>query len=282
MAEFSVLCTDVDHAECVAWDPAGRLVFGTEAGEIYELDPESGAKRRIATVGGFVLGVAVDGEGGVHACVWDSRCVVRCAADGSVAVESRGAETVAFRTPNYLAFHPGGSLYVSDSGSSWEEQDGSILRIDRTGRTEVVSMDVPAFPNGMAIDPSGSYLYVVESAEPRLSRLPIHEDGSLGRPELLAELRQTVPDGVALCTDGSMVVSCFRPDEIFLVRAGNVETLVDDWQGRFLNSPTNLCFFGADLRRLAAANLGARTIVEVRESGLTGASLHYPSVPLTV
>jgi gluconolactonase len=278
MTHFDVLCDDVDHAECVTWDPGGRLVFGTESGGIWAFDVERRSKRLIANVGGFVLGVAVDGDGDTHACVWSDRNVTRCSAAGPPVIESRGAEDRPFRTPNHLAFHPSGHLYVSDSGSSWEARDGVIFRIAPDGAAEVASEARPAFPNGVAVDESGSYLYVVESSEPRLSRLPIDADGSLGPAELVVELPRTVPDGLALVHDGSVAISCFKPDTILLVRKGRVDVLAEDWQGRFLNSPTNLCFFGPDLDRLAAANIGARTIMEIAHSLPAGTPLHYPTL----
>lgn len=278
MREISILRADVDHAECVAWDPAGKIVFGTEGGEIRRYSLDSGDEELLSTVDGFVLGLAVDGAGDVHACVRDSRVVIRCGRE-SAWVESRGADGWPLLTPNYPAFHPDGSLYVSDSGSSWEARNGVILRVAPDGSTTVVSRDVPAFPNGLAVDATGDYLYVLESSEPRLSRLAVGTEG-LGRPELVVELPGTVPDGIALTADGAFVVSCYKPDALLVVRDGVAQTLVEDWQGRFLNSPTNVCFFGRALDRLAATNLGARTIVEVTGTQLTGIPLHYPRLPL--
>jgi gluconolactonase len=277
---IDVLCDNVDHAECVTWDPRGRVVFGTESAEIWSFDVEHRVKGRLAVVSGFVLGVAVDGHGDVYACDRVDRTVWRCSSDGSVTVRSAGAADRPFRTPNHLAFHPSGSLYVSDSGASWEARDGAILTIDANGDTAVGSSETPAFPNGIAVDPDGTYLYVLESSEPRLSRLPIAEDGALGPVELLAELPRTVPDGIAIVTDGSVLVSCFKPDAILRFRDGRTEILAQDWQGRFLNSPTNLCFFGPGLDRVACANLGDRTIVEVEYAGAPGAPLHYPPVAI--
>jgi sugar lactone lactonase YvrE len=277
MTAVSVIYEDVDHAECIAWDPAGRFVFGTEAGEICALDVEGRVRTTLATVEGLVLGIAIDGDAGVHACASASRSLIRwSAADGSVVVESRGPKGLPFRVPNYPAFHPDGSLYVSDSGTSWAARDGRIVRVAAEGYAMTVSAAVPAFPNGLAIDPEGAYLYALESSEPRLSRLPIAPEGLLGPPELVAELPRTVPDGVALATDGSVVVSCFKPDLILVVRDGAVETLAEDWRGLSLNSPTNVCFFGDRLERLAATNFGSRTIVEI-QTALTGLPLHHPS-----
>ena len=279
MAEIEILCQGVDHAECVAWDPAGNLVFGTEGGEIWALDVNTRAKRRVAVVGGFVLGVAVDGDGDIHACIWGNRSVTRCSpSTGLAAIESLGADDHPFITPNHLAFHPNGSLYVSDSGTSWEARDGAILRIDPTGRAMVVSREAPAFPNGIAVDESGSFLYVLESSEPRLSRFRIGDDGLLGPAKLVVDLPRTVPDGLAFVSDGSIVISLFKPDAILRFSDGQVEVLAEDWQGRFLNSPTNLCFFGEDLGRLAVANIGAQTIAEVMHPPAPGISLHYPRV----
>jgi gluconolactonase len=278
MISASVICSNIDHAECVAWSPAGRLVFGTEAGDIHELSIANGSRRHVATLPGFVLGVAVDGDDNVYACIWDSRSILKCSAtDGGLTVISSGPDDAPFRTPNFLAFHPDGSLYVSDSGSAWETRDGRIIRIDPTGRAAVASTAVPGFPNGVAVDERGAHLYVLESSEPRLTRLPIRPDGLLGPPQLVAELPGTVPDGLALAADGNYVVACFKPDSVLLIRDGAVETLISDWRGLLLNSPTNACFFGPDLDRLAATNLAGRTIVEITEHNLVGLPLHYPA-----
>ncbi|MDA1229065.1 MAG: SMP-30/gluconolactonase/LRE family protein [Chloroflexi bacterium] len=63
------------------------------------------------------------------------------------------------------------------------------------------------FPNGMCLSPDGGYLYVAMSLNPpRVSRIKIQADGSAG--EVVTEVPQAVPDGLAFDTDGSLYISC--------------------------------------------------------------------------
>ena len=82
--------------------------------------------------------------------------------------------------------------------------------------------------------------------------MPIEADGSAGTPALVCELPRSVPDGVAFDTDGTLYVSCYRPDRIYRMRAGGEPAvLADDWEGVVLNAPTNVAFVGAELDRMA-------------------------------
>ena len=275
---LSIIGSDIDHPECVCWDPRGAIVVGTEAGEVLWLDPENGAVRRSFDVGtGFVGGIALDGRGRAYACQLGERRVVRVdPADGSVETYSGGPLERPFVTPNYPVFDHSGRLYVSDSGD-WGADDGRIVIIepDRTARPG--SDEPAAFTNGMALSPDGATLYVAESSLPGVSRLPVGGDGSLGPRELVVELPRSVPDGLAFLEDGRLLISCYRPDLVYLWDGSRAEVLVEDWTGLELSAPTNVAFGGPDLDRLYAANLAANHVTRI-EAGLRGAALPYPTI----
>jgi len=76
---------------------------------------------------------------------------------------------------------------------------------------------------------------VLESTPGRLIRFPIAPDGSAGEREILAELSGAVPDGIALMTDGSAVIACYRPDMILRWRADRgLHVLAHDSEGKAL------------------------------------------------
>ena len=179
-------------------------------------------------------------------------------------------------TPNFPAFHPDGVLYVSDSGSSWDAGDGLVFGIRGDDTTFVASEAPSAFPNGLAVDRSGRFLYVVETADPGVCRLPVEEDGTLGSPEDVVRMPGTAPDGLAFAADGSLIISCYRPDRIYRLSESGLEVLADDPQGRFLAAPTNVCYFGPQLDRLAVANIGAWFISEVLDAP-SGTKVHRPA-----
>ena len=226
---------------------------------------ERGAEE-VARAPGFVLGLAVDGRGRVVLC---------CSDRGLVCVlEDRAVRTVrnAFRYPNFPAFAPDGTLYVSDSGS-WGASNGRVFRLSPGGELEVFSEELTDFPNGCAVTPDGRYLWIVESHRPTVNRF----DLETGQLEEVTRLEGTVPDGVAFTADGGVVISCYRPDRIVHIdSAGTVEIVAEDPQGTLLAAPTNVAFAGPDLDRLVCANLG-RWHLALVDSGLRGAPLHYPT-----
>lgn len=258
------LAEGLDHPEGVAYDPdAGVVWAGGEAGQLYRVDPASGAWTEAARAPGFVLGLAVDGRGRLAVCV---------SSDGSLCAFDGGTVTRVLRgltQPNYPAFGPDGTLYVSDSGT-WGQDDGSLVRLGADGEAAVLSRDVPCFTNGLAVSEDGRWLWVVESYEPRLSRIDLRGDG---RAELVRRFDGTVLDGLALTTDGGMLVSCYRPDRIYhLDRDGNARVLVEDPQGTLLAAPTNVCFAG---ETLVSANLGRWHLTAI-DTGLRGIPPHRP------
>jgi gluconolactonase len=273
--EFALLAEGLDHSEGLAWDPRAGVVYaGGEAGQVYRVTLD-GAVEEVASTGGSLLGLVVDGRGRVLCCDAERGAVVRVdPSSGAVETYSQ----LAMVCPNAACFDDAGALYVTQSGDT-KADNGSIVRIAPGGATSVWCRDLPRYPNGICLAADGSALYVAESYLPGVSRVPIHPDGSAGTPELVCELPLTVPDGVALDRDGTLYVSCYRPDRIYRVRPGEEpEVLADDWQGVVLNAPTNVAFVGAELDRLAVANVGEVTLV-VGDVGARGLPLRTPDVP---
>jgi sugar lactone lactonase YvrE len=263
MRRTEVLVDDLDHPEGVAWDPAsGVLWAGGEAGQLYRVDVDARTWSEEARAPGFVLGLAVDGRGRLAVCSGEALCLY----DGAVTTVRDG-----FTQPNYPAFTPEGTLYLSDSGR-WGHDDGRVYRLGADGELDLFSDRLPHFPNGCAVTADGRFLWMVESYVPILSRF----DLVTGELEEVIRLAGTVPDGVALTAEGGVVVSCYRPDRIVHVDAsGAVETIAEDPQGTLLSAPTNVVFIGPNRDRLVSANLG-RWHLTLVEAGLHGVALHHP------
>jgi gluconolactonase len=274
---FRVFATGLDHPEGVVWGADGFVYAGGEAGQIYRVSLE-GDVEQVADTGGFVLGLAFDGRGRLYACDLDRQEVVRVnVQSGEVETYSSGTREVPMRTPNYPAFDGEGNLYVTDSGE-WHANDGLVFKVSPGGETVVWTRHARRFPNGCCLSLEGDALYVNESTLPGLSRLPIGADGSAGELEVVAEL-PFVPDGVQLAEDGTILVSCYRPDRVYAIRLGREpEVLVDDPEGTLIAAPTNVAFGGEALDHLFVASLG-RWHLAVGDVGMRGARLRYPDVP---
>jgi gluconolactonase len=267
MPTTEILVDGLDHPECVAWDPAtGVLWAGGEDGQLYRVDLETRTWVEGPRAPGFVLGLAVDGASRVVICCQGTRslCVL---ADGVVSTLHDG-----FILPNYPAFAPDGTLYFSDSGR-WGMNDGRVFRLAADGGLELFSDRLPHFPNGCAVTPDGTELWMVESYVPTVNRF----DLATGELEEVLRLDGTVPDGIALTDDGGVIVSCYRPDRIVHIASdGQVEVIAEDPQGTLLAAPTNVVFVGEERDRLVASNLG-RWHLTLLDVGLRGLPLHYPA-----
>ena len=264
---IEILVDGLDHLEGVCWDPGAEIVWtGGEAGQVYRVRLEERRAEEVARAPGFVHGLAVDGRGRLVLCCRDESalCVLD---DGSMRTIEDG-----FTFPNFPAFAPDGTLYVSDSGS-WGANDGRVFRLSADGELELFSATLTDFPNGCAVTADGRFLWIVESRRPTVNRFDLRT----GELEEVTRLDGTVPDGVAFTADGGVLISCYRPDRIVnLDSAGIVEIVAEDPQGTLLAGPTNVAFAGAALDRLVCAKLG-RWHLALIESGLRGAPLHYPT-----
>jgi sugar lactone lactonase YvrE len=89
-----------------------------------------------------------------------------------------------------------------------------------------------------------------------------------------------VPDGLAFDSEGGLWISLYEPHSVLRMGLdGAVETMLDDWTGLNITSPTNIAFAGDDLSLLVLASLSGWAVNAVA-SQVHGRPLHYPVVGL--
>lgn len=247
------------HPEGVAVHADGSIWCGTEWGDIIRIAADGSRHERMGSTGGFALGLAFDGAGHCYICDLRHAAIFKYdAATQSVEKFAAGGILV----PNYpVVDERRGVLYVSDSRGNNNIGPG-IYRYDlKTGEGGVWCTAPMDFANGMALAPDGNGLYVVESDRAQVSFVPIQADGSAGPPSLAIAGTLTVPDGVAVASDGTIYVSCYEPSRIYRQRPGGpLEVLIEDPAATVLAHPTNVAFKG---KRLYSANLGRWHITEI-------------------
>jgi sugar lactone lactonase YvrE len=235
----------------------------------------------VADVGGYAVGLCVDGDGLVYVCVYDRGAVVRVdPATGAVDVYCDSVEGGPFPAPNWNLFAPDGTMYVSDScapGAHLEYVDvktGRVVAVPPGGGEATVLPAPPiGFSNGMALHPDGS-LYIAETfVDPGIV---VWRDGRLSD---YCRLPRTVPDGLAFDEEGGLFVSMYQPNQIVRIPpgGGEPEVVVDDWRAQWLVSPTNIAFCGPERRTLAIASLLGSSLFRM-ELPWRGVPLHYPSL----
>ncbi len=123
---------------------------------------------------------------------------------------------------NDLVVDTNGRAYVSTLPDlTGGVRPGDVLRcpiilVDEHGEVRVVADDLRV-PNGMVITADGRTLIAAETQGYRLIKFDVAKDGSLGAPEVFAELGERKPDGIALDPTGAVWVCCPFTSEVLLV-----------------------------------------------------------------
>ncbi len=274
LGQFTTLVDGLDHPEGVAWGADGNWYAGGEAGQIYRIATD-GTFSQIASTGGFVLGLALDGSHNIYACDLFKNKVFKISASGEVDVYSEGSADRKFLAPNYPVFTDNGDLYVSSSGG-FDEKNGCVFLIRPDGETIIASEAIDYFPNGMALSLDGREIYIILSNMPGIVKATIQADGTLGEALPVVDMPGTVPDGLALDAEGNIYIACYAPNKVFRYNvSGELELVADDWQSVVLSAPTNIAFGGQGMKYAVFGSLG-RWHLSMIEMPVAGARLKYP------
>jgi gluconolactonase len=262
----------LDHAESLFIDDDGTIFAGGEKGQVYRVAPGE-APEEYAHTHGELLGLVLDRGGRAYICDCAHKAVFRVSPNGKVEMLSQGSPGRKMTFPNHPAFDASGNLFVSDSGDYWDKAGtGCIFVVRPDGSTELFHSGPFRFANGVAVDPTGEWLYIAQSSAWNIVRI------SLNRPESPIDVAfqlppYTIPDGMVFSSDGSLLVACYRPDSVIRCRSdGTVETVVSDPTGECLLAPTNVFLHGG---YMYVANLAGRFVSRIK-TDLPMSCVHRP------
>lgn len=164
-------------------------------------------------------GTVLCGNGHLLICDNKHKALLDLAPDGKVGVVVEQFEGKPLRSLNDLTIDARGNVYWTDpEGSTPEKPVGQLFRMRPDGRVDLVAGGL-AFPNGLDVDPSGKYLYVVESQSKKILRYTVPEDDQLlGKSELFYDLGGSGGDGCAFDAAGNLWVTDFHRPETGLGR----------------------------------------------------------------
>lgn len=267
------LASGIDHSEGICYGVDGNLYLGGEAGQIYRLTLD-GNLSEVARLegGGILLGLSACLDGRLIVCDPGRKCLWKVNVENNVwEIFAKSSESIELVTPNWGAFLPDGSYVFSDSGN-WKAADGFLVRILVNGKMEKWSSECPDFPNGLALAEDRAGIYVLESTPGLLSYFPILKDGSAGKKEVICEV-PVVPDGVTVAKNGHLIISCYRPDTIYVwSKDKGLEILIEDPEGTVVAAPTNTVFSGSRNQDLIWPNFARWNVAKLETS--------YEGVPI--
>ena len=252
-------------------------------------------------------GIALAPDGSfLIANLGDDGGVWRLQRDGALEPFVTEVEGVPVPPANFVTVDERGRAWISVSTRlrprqlAWRTDvaDGFIVMVDRTGIRVVA--DGLGYTNEVRPDPTGQWLYVVETFGRRLRRFRIGPDGSLSNSEVILNLGEgCFPDGFTFDEEGGIWVTSlvsnrllrFHDDELETVLEDTNAAFVDDVERAFaagrmnsthlgpipgtrLQQLTSVAFGGMDRRTIYLGSLHASCIYSFR-TPLTGACVPH-------
>ncbi len=165
-------------------------------------------------------GLALDLEGRLLLCQHGDRRIARLEPDHRFTTVVDHFEGKRFNSPNDLVVDSSGAIYFTDppyglgglNDSPEKELDfNGVFRVSPGGELVLLSRDL-TFPNGIALSPDESLLYVAVSdpEKPVVMRFPIQSDGTLGDGEVFFDFspwardQPGLPDGLKVDMKGNV------------------------------------------------------------------------------
>lgn len=250
----------LSHPEGVAIGPDGWIWTGNQDGDILRISLDGAKIEKVASTGGFVLGLAFDGDSALFVCDLRHAAVFRL----DLATSDLTRFTApGIRIPNFpLVDRAGSRLLVSDSHASGTPGPGIWAYELESGVGGLWFADDLNFANGLATRPGDDAVYVCETFARAVTRIPVNPDGTAGTPEAFATDLPGLPDGIAFDAQGNLIVGCYEPSRLLRVSPDGSRTdlLIEDPTAHTFCHPTNIAFNNTDLY---TANLGRWHITHV-------------------
>ncbi len=159
-------------------------------------------------------GTFLKADGGLLICDNKHKALLEWTRDGKLAVLADSHEGKPLNSLNDLTVDKAGNVYWTDpAGSSKKDPVGRIFRVTPEGVVSQVASGL-AFPNGLDVDPSGAFLYVIESQTQKILRYAVPaSDKPLGEATLFYDLGGSGGDGCAFDVDGNLWATDFHRPE---------------------------------------------------------------------
>jgi sugar lactone lactonase YvrE len=302
--------------ECVLPTRSGAVVVPNWDGGVSIVRADGTSYALLASAGRETLrpnGIEMLEDGSfLLANLHDTGGIWRLARDGAIEPWLLEVDETPLPPANYVTTDARARTWISVSTTlvprqnAWRPDvaDGFIVLLDRRGARIVA--DGLHYTNECRPDPSGRWLYVVETFGRRLSRFPIGASNDLGpRETVLTFGRGTWPDGFAFDQEGAIWITSLISNRLLRWTADTIVTVLEEINqdrvdeverafvekrmaaehlgpipGTELQHVTSIAFGGADLRTAYVGCLHTSCIFRFRSDvpGIAPASWNAPAI----
>ncbi len=307
VSDFQTVATGLNYPEGPVWRPDGSvLVVEIGAGNLTRVQPD-GTKQVVAHLGGGPNGAAIGPDGAVYVCNdggftiipieglqvclgpssdYQGGSIQRVAADGTFKTlystfsatnpATRKPETLPLRSPDDLVFDSHGGFWMTDWGKDrWRDGDLTGVYYAQPDGSSIQEMIFPLrSPNGLALSPDESRLYVAESWTRRILYWNLSGPGKIDRTGTKTLdgshlLTASIPfqaglDSMSIDEQGNLYAVSILPNGPDPTARGGITVVspkgeILEWIEIDLGAadplPSNICFGGPD-RKTAFITLG--------------------------
>jgi gluconolactonase len=190
-------------------------------------------------------GLALDPSGRLLACEHSTARITRLVEGSTPEVVVDGFESKTFNSPNDLVVRSDGTIYFTDPTFGGKGSVGfrGVYRVDPAGELHVIARHADTQPNGVALSPDETTLYVVDTTASLVRAFAVAPDGSTGEGAFLTKTGGG-GDGLAVDVDGNLYVAD-QTGVLVLHPDGSRWGIIE-----IPEQPTNCTFGGADRRTL--------------------------------
>jgi sugar lactone lactonase YvrE len=239
LGDLQKVGVDLHRPECVLTHPSGDVFVPDWRGGVTRIGPDGTQDTWLAHAPPIELrpnGIALEPDGSfLLANLGEAGGVWRLRRNGAVEPFVTQVEGMTLPPANFVVVDDQQRSWISVSTrhvprhQAWQPgvADGFIVLVDSAGARIVA--DNLHYTNEIRPDPTGSWLYVVETFGRRLGRFRIRADGSLGEGETVATLGHgCFPDGFAFDGTGRIWITSLISNRLLRLLDGSVQTILED------------------------------------------------------
>ncbi len=253
-AEVKKLADGFQFTEGPVWNQDGGYLLFSDipANTIYKWSPENG-RETFRNPSNNSNGLFFDNEGNLIMAEHSGRKISKLSTDGEYSTVVDRYKGKPFNSPNDVIVDSKGAIYFTDPPYGLDSEATDTLGFNGVYRFHKNKLTLIAEdlyrPNGLALSPDESILYVANSDRPKKYRkYPVSRGGKVGKGKLFFNVSATSgqgnPDGIKVDTEGNIYATGPGGILVFSPQGRHLGTIV------FPEVPANMAFGDEDMKTL--------------------------------